>query len=116
MHPRFGYASPYQQNLNTVADSLGMQVLQEGFMLVNLNYLIIKTWDFETDLFLADTNLDSNFTALYDQLSSDFRVNLLTPHWNLLPEREVIIQGEDSIFYSRKDPIYQEIDHFASGV
>ncbi|MHA1908618.1 MAG: FtsX-like permease family protein, partial [Candidatus Thorarchaeota archaeon] len=114
--PGFGYACPNQQDAVTIGDDLGLQVRKEGFMLANLNQIILKTWVFETDLYLAKASPDANFTGLYDALIQDFRVNLLTPHWNRLPERELLVVGEDSVFYSRRNPIYEEIDRFSRGV
>jgi ABC-type antimicrobial peptide transport system permease subunit len=114
--PGFGYACPYQQDASTIGDDLGLQVRKEGFMLANINQIILKTWVFETDLFFAKASSDANFINLYDSLVQDFRVNLLTPHWNRLPERELMVVGEDSVYYSRRNPIYKDIDRFSSGV
>ena len=114
--PGFGYASPYQSDRNTVASSLGFQVQQGGFMLVNLNMIALKTNNYEADLFLGRADMSTNFPMLYDSLTRDFSVDLQTPHWSLLPNREVIIQGEDSYYYSLESPAYQNIQRFSSGI
>ncbi len=115
--PGFGYASTFDAVDDSIASNLGFQVLQDGFMLVNYNYLSTIFRENEVDLFLVDADLDSGFQDLCANITSRYRVNLRTPHWNILPESEIIIYADDgSFFYSQRDPIYHEIQKFISGL
>jgi ABC-type antimicrobial peptide transport system permease subunit len=114
--PGFGQASVYDIEEESIASNLGFQALHDGFMLVNYDYLSSIYGVNEVELFLMDTELGSGFEDLVANISSTYRGDVQTPHWNILPASETIIQGEDSIFYSQRDPIYYEIQRFISGL
>jgi len=114
--PGFGDAYVLDSNQDTIVSSLGFQVRQEGFILVNYELVSAYLRIYETDLFLMDIVLDSDFPDLYDEILSQYRFDLKTPHWELLPERERLIVVDDSVFYSTQSPIYYEIERFTRGL
>ncbi|MCK5150638.1 MAG: ABC transporter permease, partial [Candidatus Thorarchaeota archaeon] len=114
--PGFGYSSHYESTEDTIASNLGFQVSQDGFMLVNYDFLSSVYGENDVELFLVDADLNNGFKDLCANLTAGYRVNLRTPHWNILPETEILLYADDgSFFYSTQDPIYQEIQRFISG-
>ncbi|MHA2426335.1 MAG: FtsX-like permease family protein, partial [Candidatus Thorarchaeota archaeon] len=114
--PGFGYASTFDSSGESIASNLGFQVAQDGFILVNYDYLSSIYGENEVEQFLIDADLGNGFQELYANLTSTYRGDVRTPHWNIIPSSEVIIQGEDSFFFSQQDPINEEIQRFISGL
>ncbi|MFW9978882.1 MAG: FtsX-like permease family protein [Candidatus Thorarchaeota archaeon] len=114
--PGFGDACLHDSYQDTIVSNLGFQIPQDGFLLVNYEMVSSFLSTYETDLFLMDVDIDDGFVDLYDEILSEYRFDLLTPHWNLLPDRERLIVADDSVFYSRQPPIYFEIERFTGGL
>ncbi|MGY5876535.1 MAG: ABC transporter permease [Candidatus Thorarchaeota archaeon] len=75
--PGFGFASTQDKPSNTMASNLETQVLGDGFVLVNLDYMMESNGRSRVDLFLASildySNATSTLRALSQRADTDVR-------------------------------------------
>ncbi|MFW9955969.1 MAG: ABC transporter permease, partial [Candidatus Thorarchaeota archaeon] len=114
--PGFGYAHPLESKEDSIALNLGYQVSQDGFMLVNIEFLTHIFGESAASLFFISADLDTGFSDLCDTLLASYDVRVDTPHWDLIPERERLIYVDEQVFFSRQNPIYFEVKRFVSGL